>query len=203
MRFVPLLWLSACAALALLAGLAWPERNPVATATMPQALTDSTATVAASVPERLSTVQWQTLQTELANDPQRDAEMARIVSLLSFQADVHTLAAWRTSGRVGAERTALAQRLAAGLPGHLAQRELSLGEARALHAMLTEELGAAAGPPPEPRPAGPDARDATFLAAQQQAVARWNAQPEGQRHPDALLTELDALRARHYPPPPP
>lgn len=191
------MWLSACAGLALLAGLAWPERSPVATVTRPTLLAPT------APPERLSTAQWQALQGQLADDPQRDAETARIVSLLAFQADVHTLAAWRARGQTGPERTALARRLAAGLGAHLAQRELSLGEARVLHTLLTEELGADAGPPPAPRPAGPDAHDAAFLAAQQQVVAHWHALPEGQRHPDALLTELDALRARHYPQPNP
>jgi len=183
--------------LALLAGLAWPERSPVTTV-LPNRLSVSLA-----MPERLSAVQWQALQSQLADDPQRDAETARIASLLAFQTDVHTLATWRANGQSGPERTALARRLAAGLASHLAQRELSLGEARVLHTLLVEELGADAGPAPRPRPAGPDAHDAAFLAAQQQVVAHWHALPEGQRHPDALLAELDALRARYYAPPNP
>lgn len=197
MRSAPMMWLSGCAGLALLAGLAWPERSPVTT------VLPHTLPAAPVAPQRLSAVQWQALQTQLADDPQRDAETVRIASLLAFQTDVHTLATWRANGQSGPERTALARRLAAGLASHLAQRELSLGEARVLHILLAEELGAEAGPAPAPRPAGPDARDTAFLAAQQQVVAHWHALPEGQRHPDALLAELDALRAQHYAPPNP
>lgn len=183
-------------------------RAVVAAVTTPTAPTTNAAEVAAPAAPLMTPEQWQVLQTRLADHPQRDAEAARIVSLLGFQ---RAVTQWRAAQRRDPASPAVAEQaraLAAQTLPRLRAGELAGPEALALQAALI----AAHEPDPTRRAqalaqwrdtasaavAQPgDPRDAAYLAAQADVVAAWHRQhPTGQ--PDAaLVAELDALRRRY------
>lgn len=153
--------------------------------------------------------QWTQLQAALADDPNRDAETARILDLLGYQRAVQRFATLRQAGTADPSLPALARRLDAALPGRLARGEMSGPEAMRLKATLLEVLepDAAQRAPAlaawreqqlRERPPLADPRDASFQQAQAALVARWRAQAPAGSPPDGLVRELDALRQRIY-----
>lgn len=157
----------------------------------------------------MNSTQWSHLQASLANEPDRDAQTARIVELLAFQ---RTVEAFRGRHATSADDPALpvlAQRIDRGLPERIARREIGGPEALRLKAAVLEVL--------EPdftrrtqvlaewrdaqlraHPPAADPRDAQLLAAQRVLVARWRAESPPGAPPDGLLAELEALRQRIY-----
>lgn len=153
--------------------------------------------------------QWAQLQAALVDDPNRDAETARILDLLDYQRAVQRFATLRQADATAPALQALARRIDAGLPGRLARGEMSGPEAMRLKATLLEVLQ------PDPsqraqalaawrdeqlreRPPAADPRDAQFQQAQAALVARWRTQAPPGSPPDGLVQELDALRQRIY-----
>ncbi|MFZ2991155.1 hypothetical protein [Ideonella sp.] len=162
-------------------------------------------------PLAMSPDEWQALQAALADHPDKDAELRRIVSLLQAQAQARRFSTLQQAGANTAELQQLARVIDAQLPGQLARSEISAGEARLTKARLLEVLE----PDPAQRAqalrdwlsamslrmpaAAPDPRDARYLASQAQISAAWRALPESRRDPAALARELDALRLSTYP----
>lgn len=178
-----------------------------------QAATSTRPTAVASAAPLMTAQQWQALRTRLADHPQRDAETARILSLLGFQ---QAVAQWRSAQQHEPASPAIAEQartLAAQTLPRLQAGELAGPEALALQAALIaayephpsaraqalaqwrEAAAAAVAQPSDPR-------DAAYLAAQAHLVAAWRRQhPNGQ--PDAaLVAELDALRRQYDTPTP-
>jgi hypothetical protein len=200
---------------ALLVSMLWPGGRPEAQAAAPLPAAAATPSavpsgpVPVAVPALLDADQWAQLQAGLADDPQRDAELARILGLLDYQRAVQRFGALRTAGADAATMLALARRLDAELGQRLARRELSGPEAMRLKAALLEVLE----PDPAQRapaladwgrarlrehPPAVDPRDATLLHAQQALVARWRKQAPAGSPPDELIAALEALRQRTY-----
>jgi hypothetical protein len=211
-RVLPLVL--ATLAVALLASTLWPSGQPEAQPAAPPPAAAPTAAmpsgpVPVAVPALLDAAQWAQLQAALADDPQRDAELARILGLLDYQRAVQRFAAMRTAGAEAATVLALAGRLDAELTQRLARGELGGPEAVRLKAALLEVLE------PDPALRAPaladwrqarlrenppvvDPRDAALQHAQQALVARWRQQAPPGSPPDELIAALEALRQRTY-----
>lgn len=160
-------------------------------------------------PPLIAADQWAQLQAALVDDPNRDAETARILDLLDYQRAVQRFATLRQADASAPALPALARRIDAALPGRLARGEMSGPEAMRLKATLLEVLQ----PDPSQRaqdlaawrdeqlrehPPATDPRDAQFQQAQAALVARWRTQAPPGSPPDGLVQELDALRQRIY-----
>jgi hypothetical protein len=224
---------AACAVLAATAGwLAWhPEPTGKRAAHLAQAPSEAPPAAQASRawasptaaaprpdaahPPELSPAQWAALQQSLAQHPQREREIQRVLAFMRLQ---HRLAAWQAlqGGTDLAQRQALAREVILHLPTHLANRELSASEAEAI---LTE-MAPVLAPEPEARARWMDAErlrwaahmPATDVAEQQRArqqdeayqreaqalSARWLATPEHERDPSALEASLQRLREQVY-----
>lgn len=198
--------------LAVSAGLAVVQRQegPAPTAVpAPAPPPPAAGTQTAASEPLLDAPQWARLQASLADQPDRDAQTARIVELLAYQRTVRAFQAARQRGADAATMVPLARQIDAGLAARIARGEVSGPEALRLKAALLEALE----PDPARRaqalaawragqlqahPPATDPRDARFAAEQQALVARWRAQAAPGTPPDALLAELDALRQHIY-----
>jgi hypothetical protein len=168
-----------------------------------------------AVPEGLSAEQWRELRQSLAEHPEREAEIARIVAYLQFSARWQRYVQLRTGGAPAAELQALARPLDAGLDAHLLRRELGGGEALVMKTALLETLepdaaaraaalqawrtrieaaqrGAAAAA--AAARARDDAQGREFQRRQAELVAAWRALPPSARDAARLEADLDALR---------
>jgi hypothetical protein len=194
----------------------WSGNGTTAAAPAPAKLATALAGPAAlppptppAEPPLVAADQWAQLQAALVDDPNRDAEIARILGLLDYQRAVQRFATLRQADAAAPALQALARRIDAGLPGRLARGEMSGPEALHLKATLLEVLQ------PDPsqraqalaawrdeqlreRPPAADPRDAQFQQAQAALVAHWRTQAPPGSTPDGLVQELDALRQRIY-----
>ncbi len=171
-------------------------------------------------PEGLSVEQWRELRASLADHPEREAEIARVVAYLQFSARWQHYVRLRASGAPEAELLALARPLDAGLDAHLLQRELSGNEALAMKAALLETLepdaatraatlrawrnsidaaqrNAASASAERARD---DAQGQEFQRRQAELVAAWRALPPAARDATRLEADLDALRRSVFTP---
>lgn len=183
-----------------------PPAGPSTGAPRPSAPGQPPLAPEAAPPPGMSAEQWQALQASLADHPQREAELARITTLMGFRHDVARLRALRREGHATPEWQALAQRVQAGLPARLAAREISAAEALALQAAVLEVLQPDAGRRAEQltqwrasqaaaQPANaPDARELAFQRGQTALLAAWQAEPAAQRDPAQLQARIEALR---------
>lgn len=168
-------------------------------ASQPPAMAVQTAAPAPEDPlHGLSAEERAALSSAVAGHPARDAEMRRIAGFLRLQRQVR---AWREA-RASQPDAAAAARIEAALPGALAARSVSAGEALQLQAQLiaardpdaarAEAELAAWRTRHVPAPAGPDHREREFLAAQQALVIAH------QGRADKLEPALEALRLKHF-----
>lgn len=216
LRRVVSLALAGLAAGLLLSAL-WPGRGA---ATAPQAparlATAHAAPVVVATPPTppdeaplIEPGQWAQLQAALADDPKRDAEIARILDLLDYQRAVRRFATLRQAGADASAQLALARRIDAGLPLRLARGEMSGPEAMRLKGALLEVLEPDATQRAAAltawrdhqlrvNPPAADPRDAQLQQAQAALAARWRTQASPGTPPDGLVQELDALRQRIY-----
>ncbi|HSI47918.1 MAG TPA: hypothetical protein VLA61_06595 [Ideonella sp.] len=187
------------------------EGNATAPATQAATLAAATpsATTSAGTPEGVSAADWAKVQQALAQHPQREAELSRIGQLLTYQSRVRRFQEARQGGAPATELRTLARQLDGELDQHLANNEISAGEAQTLKAALLEQLQpdtaaralalvawrrqqAAAAP------SQPDPRDASYLQAQASTVAAWQAKPAAQRNEAQLSQQLRTLRGQVY-----
>ncbi|MCD2341403.1 hypothetical protein LRH25_13730 [Ideonella azotifigens] len=184
-----------------------------AAAAASQAATPATSTPNASpsagTPEGVSAADWAKVQQALAQHPQREAELSRIGQLLSYQSRVRRFQEARQNGASATELRALARQLDGELDQHLANNEVSAGEAQTLKAALLEQLqpdtaaramalAAWRRQQAAAAPSQPDPRDATYLQAQASTVAAWQARPAAQRNEAQLSQQLRTLRGQVY-----
>ncbi|MBS0449316.1 MAG: hypothetical protein JSR59_25640 [Proteobacteria bacterium] len=181
--------------------------------------TDVARTVRAEAPpEGMTAEQWRALQDALKDDPNRQAEIARVTGYMGF---LSRSARWRALREQGAAESPQALALARGLldelPGHVARGETSGAEARVMvHAWVDTlypndtERGTqrdlqiarvAAALPATPDASAAAAADARYQQAQAALVAQWSAKPAAQRDEAQLEAALDALRRDTYPAP--
>jgi hypothetical protein len=166
-------------------------------------------------PQGLGAEQLQQLRASLAHHPQREAEVARVSAYLQYSAQWQHFTERRAAGARADELRPLAAALDAGLAQRLQQREVSAGEALHIKAALLEVLepdaaqrqaalrewrerhsaASAAG-------AAPDPQTAAFERRQAEIVAQWRALPPGERDPQRLEAELEALRQSSFAAPP-
>lgn len=157
----------------------------------------------AAPPPGLNAAQWQSLRSELAGRPD---ELQRVVDYLSFS---DRLRHFRDDP--AADRKALAAEIDRSIDERLRQRELSAGEARLIKIAVLQELlpddaqraaALQAWETAQRAAEKPDlalaAREAAFQRRQAEIVAAWQARPAGQRDPQALERELDALRQSSF-----
>jgi len=173
------------------------------------AMPATATTSAAGTPEGVSAADWAKVQQALAQHPQREAELRRIGQLLSYQSRVRRFQEARQSGAPATELRALARQLDGELDQHLANNEVSAGEAQTLKAALLEQLqpdtaaramalAAWRRQQAAAAPSQPDPRDATYLQAQASTVAAWQARPAAQRNEAQLSQQLRTLRGQVY-----
>jgi hypothetical protein len=173
------------------------------------------AAASEAVPPELTPAQWSALQQALADHPQREREIQRVLAYTRLQ---QRLAAWEAlAGSADlAQRQAVAREVILQLPTHLANRELSAAEAEAILA----EMALVLAPDPAQRASWMHAErqrwaahaPATDLTEQQRArqqdeayqreaqalSTQWLATPEHARDPSALEASLQRLRERVY-----
>jgi len=163
-------------------------------------LAGSAAAAPDDTPPGLTRAQWATVLQRLQGQPDALAERRRLAAYFGWADAVQR---WRAAPDDGA----LARQVDAGLPARVAQREVSASEARQLKLALLRTLAPddaaraaalqafdAALPVPSP----PDPRQPAYAQAQAAAVAAWHARPVDQRDPQALASELAALRHVHF-----
>jgi hypothetical protein len=180
----------------------------------PDAPAPGRAEPAAVVPAGLTPDEWQQLREDLANHPQREAELARISQLMLFHKRVQQFRELRSAGTATGPLRALAQAIDAEMHTHLQNNELSAGEARLLKAALLEVLQ----PDALQRQAAlaqwaagesalvaaqhqDDAREVQYKQKEAELLAAWQARPAAQRDPRELETQLEALRRQVFPEP--
>ncbi len=172
------------------------------------------------VPEGLTAEQWRELRASLADHPEREAEIARVVAYLQFSARWQHYMQARARGAPAAEVQALALTLDAGLDAHLLRRELGGSEALAMKAALLETLesdastraaalqawrnridaaqrGIAAASAERARD---DAQGHEFQRRQAELVTAWRSLPPSARDAARLEADLDALRRSVFTP---
>jgi hypothetical protein len=199
------------------------QRSPVSALSATGTGTDVDASANPQLPAPppgVSPEQWQAFVQSLEHHPQRAAEIERVLAFLAYQQNLERFRALRsaqTRGKAASqELKAIAQTLDASLNERLAAREVSAGEAAMLKAALAEAMGdgptqaqvtratisawrASVAAPA----AAPDARERAFVVEQEQLMRAWQAQPAGQRDPQALEAALEAARQRHFAAPAP
>ncbi len=186
-----------------------PDAEPAPAAGVRAAEAAASAIVPAGPPPAgISAEQWRQLQESLRGNPNREAELARIVDYMGFQ---HTLQQYRdrrSQGAAPAELQALARQVDQGIDVHLARGELSAGEANLLKSTVLLDLE----PDPGQRalmlnewrdqvaqaPATADPRAETYRRRQAEIVAAWQAQPPERRDPQQLQAQLETLRQSSF-----
>jgi hypothetical protein len=170
----------------------------------------------------LSTEELAEVRRALADHPDAEAEVQRVVAYLQFTRQWQRLLAARQAGADPQALRTLAASLDAALPQHLLRRELSAAEAGLVKGTLLEVLvpdsarrAAALGewqrdvaaqqikdqPQRAAAAAAERTSNAAFQARQVQVVAAWQALPAAQRDPARLEAELDTLRRQTFNPP--
>ncbi|RVT53574.1 hypothetical protein [Rubrivivax albus] len=166
---------------------------PRSAATVPGATADAP-------PPGVTPAQWAAVVAEHATQPDGPAELARLRAYLGWS---DAVARWRAAPG----DPALAQTVYDGLPARLAQREVSVPEARVLAAALLQTLEADAQRQQQalqafermlPGPSAADPRQQAYLRAQAAEVAAWRAAPAASRDPAVLQARLDQLRVQHF-----
>jgi len=92
-----------------------------------------------SRPDFLSEEEWRLLQEGLADEPNREAELQRIVAYLGFKHKVDRWMALKDQPQA-AERTAVGQEVLDALPAHYARQEVTAAEASLLQAAIYTDL---------------------------------------------------------------
>ncbi len=174
---------------------------------------DAASAPTAAVPRGMTADQWQALRERLQDDPNRDAEIARITEYMAYSADLQRYRALRAAGPAAAvsdEARRLARSLADGLPQRVAHGEIAAGEAMLLQESLLDTLQPdmvsrateraamrsrlqAAAPVPADAAAQAE-RQSHYRQQEATIVAAWQAQAPQQRDPGQLEASLDALR---------
>lgn len=166
------------------------------------------ATVPAA-PDGLTPQEWAQLRQALAGTPDADTELPRIARWLVFQRRGQRFQEALRRQDHGTDTQALARQIDSEIGLHLAQGELSGGEALALKsAVLTElEPDAQARAQALTRwrqtqidqtPTSTDPRDAIYLAAQAEVLTQWQAQAGQASDPATLQARLSRARERIY-----
>lgn len=157
----------------------------------------------------LTPQEWAQLRQSLAGTPDADTELPRIARWLVFQRRGQRFQEALRRQDHGTDTQALARQIDSEIGLHLAQGELSGGEALALKsAVLTElEPDAQARTQALTRwrqtqidqtPASTDPRDAIYLAAQAEVLTQWRAQAGQASDPATLQARLSRERERIY-----
>jgi hypothetical protein len=160
-------------------------------------------------PPGVSAEQWLQLQQALRHDPQRQGELARIADYLAFSNRMERFNSLRAERIPSPELAPLAHQLDRELDLHIDRKELNAGEALLLKSALLSVIEAN----PERRSTAlqawrahrapmsaslDDPRHTAFLQKQASLVAQWQAQPEAQRDPAQLQSQLEQLRLASF-----
>ncbi len=137
---------------------------------------------ASTPPAGLSVEQWQSLRERLADHPQRDAEIARIVAFFQYRQAVDQLRVLRTRPDDRAAFLAAAHAVDDGLAQRLANGEVNAGEAYQLKAVALEAL--------EP---DPQRRLAELRRWHAEMKSRMSAAPAPTESPEAIFREREAM----------
>jgi hypothetical protein len=186
-----------------------PDAEPApAAAAQPAEPAASAIVPAGPPPAGVSAEQWRQLQESLRGNPNREAELARIVEYLGFQQALQQYRDRRSQGAAPAEMQALARQLDQGIDVHLSRGELSAGEASLIKSTVLLDLE----PDPGQRalmlnewrdqvaqaPASADPRAEQYRRRQAEIVAAWQAQPPERRDPQQLQAQLETLRQSSF-----
>lgn len=180
---------------------------PAATTSAPEATTPAVPSAAAP-PEGLTAEQWAELQQSLADRPDREAELRRIVGLLRLQRQVETLR--DDTSLPPAQRQALARAIQAELPAQLNAGSVSAAEAMQVQAAVLQVLE----PDPQraeaelrawrerlqlPTAGGVHPNAEAFEQAQRSLLQAYDQlSPEQRQQQPPLEQQLEQLRAQYF-----
>jgi hypothetical protein len=192
---------------------AWPTAPTAAEET--DKLMFSKEPVGEARPADFSQSTWDTLNSALANAPNKDQERTRVVSYLRFQ---RAVSKWgeMTSGPATPERVELAHQLMDEMPTHVANGEVNPSEAMAAVTAMAMDMEPDASKrtawiesqrarlKPTETPAQAQAQQAEkdklkrFEEEKAAITSRWMSSPEANRDPATLESQLQALRERVF-----
>lgn len=177
-----------------------------------EALASGPAATPSDVPPDVPAEEWQRMKAALAATPDGEQQLERVGRYLTYQ---HRARKWQASKAAGegvAARAELAQYLLEAMPGHVARREMTAGEAQQIATALLqdrisdpaalqyavraqlEKVKAAQPAPDAGLQAEAQARMAAYQRQEAAIVAQWQALPEAQRDPQWLEEQLEAAR---------